>query len=273
MLTLDHASVVADDVDLIRDVSIAVSAGKVVALVGANGAGKTTVLRALSGDVELASGRVCLDETHLSDLAPVELAKRRAVLSQKSLLAFDFTVLQVVLLGRTPHDTRHTEDLDVACAAMQSMEVETLASRPYSTLSGGEQQRVHMARVLAQLSVGQTTGTRYLLLDEPTSALDLAHQHDLLTTARRCADDGVGVLVVLHDLNLTAQYADEVVVMKQGRVIARGAPWEVLTREIIHEAFDISAVITRHPIKAVPLIVPVPDTSTRAKLRKTQKET
>ena len=144
-----------------------------------------------------------------------------------------------------------------------------LASRRYPTLSGGEQQRVHLARTLAQLDGRGTpeasgggaaahTSARYLLLDEPTSALDLAHQHAVLRVAREEAARGTGVLAVLHDLNLAAQYADRIAVLAQGRLIALGAPEAVLTPTVVRCAFGISVLVTQNPCAACPLVVPIP---------------
>lgn len=301
MLELQKVTVSVGSAVLVSDVSLSVFPGRLLAVVGANGAGKTTALRALAGDIPPTTGRVLLDGADLHGVNYEALARRRAVLSQKSPLPFDFTALEVVLLGRTPHETRRSVDIESACEAMSDMEVLQFAGRRYRTLSGGEQQRVQVARVLAQLDnrgeapqpsnppALQTTNSshqrpndltiqrsndsttqRYLLLDEPTSALDLAHQHHLLETARRTACQGVGVMIVLHDLNLTAQYADDVAVLKGGRLIASGSPWQVLTSEVIQDAFGISAVITEHPNQPVPLVVPVPATRKKEKAKQNE---
>ena len=163
----------------------------------------------------------------------------------------------MVLLGRTPHRTTRAADLDAAERAMRRADVLDLADRRYPTLSGGEKQRVHLARALAQLD--GSDGDRYLLLDEPTSALDLGHQHAVLGVARREAEAGVGVLAVLHDLNLAAQYADRIAVLAAGHLVALGTADAVLTPAVVRCAFGISVVVTRNPCAACPLVVPVGD--------------
>lgn len=258
MLQLDHATVRIGDATLLDGLSLGVSPGEVVAIVGPNGAGKTTSLRLLAGETEPTGGRVLLDGTPLGD--PSELALRRAVLPQQSALGFGFSTLDVVLLGRTPHGTTRRADLDAAARAMRRAGVEHLAAQRYPTLSGGERQRVHLARVLAQLD-GAADGDRYLLLDEPTSALDLAHQHAVLRVAQEEAATGTGVLAVLHDLNLAAQYADRIAVLADGKLVALGTAESVLTPAIVQCAFGISVMVTQNPCVACPLVVPMPDAS------------
>ena len=261
MLALDSVTVRAGQATLLDALSLHVEPGEVVAVVGPNGAGKTTALRLLAGETTPASGQVTLDGRPLSD-AP-GLALRRAVLPQESALAFGFTALDVVLLGRTPHRATRRDDLAAAGRAMAQAGVDHLADRRYPTLSGGERQRVHLARTLAQIDTPATgdgaPAGRYLLLDEPTSALDMGHQHAVLATARRQAAEGVGVLAVLHDLNLAAQYADRIAVLAAGRLVAVGRPEAVLTPTVVRCAFGITVMVTAHPCAACPLVVPVPD--------------
>lgn len=260
MLSLDSASVRIGGATLISDLSLSVASGEVVAIVGPNGAGKSTALRVLSGDLAPSRGRALLDGQPLANEAPEALAQRRAVLPQHAALAFGFTALDVVLLGRTPHRTPRATDLDAAERAMQRAGVLHLAARRVPTLSGGEQQRVHLARTLAQLDTPEAASgeARYLLLDEPTSALDLAHQHAVLRVAQGEASRGVGVLAVLHDLNLAAQYADRIAVLAGGHLVALGAPEAVLTPTIVRCAFGISVLVTQNPCAACPLVVPLP---------------
>lgn len=260
MLALSSATVRIGPTTLLDGVSLEVHPGEVLAVVGPNGAGKTTALRALAGETVPAAGRAVLDGEPLAAMEPRALALRRAVMPQASTLPFDFSVLEVVLLGRTPHRGGQAADLEAAFRAMRAGGVEALAARRYQTLSGGEQQRVHLARALAQLDAAATPGeTRYLLLDEPTSALDIAHQHAVLRTARARAAEGVGVLAVLHDLNHAAQYADRVAVLAAGRLVACGPPREVLTADVVARAFGVTVIVTDHPCAACPLVVPVPD--------------
>ncbi len=262
MLALHDVTVRAGRATLLDGLSLHVAPGEVVAVVGANGAGKTTALRVLAGERRPDGGRATLAGRDLADLAPDALARRRAVLPQRASLAFDFAVLDVVLLGRMPHGAGRAADHASAARAMERADVSHLAGRRYGTLSGGEQQRVHLARALAQLDApaGDAAGdARFLLLDEPTSALDLAHQHTVLGVARREAEAGAGVLAVLHDLNHAAQYADRVAVLAGGRLVACGPPRDVLTPAVVRCAFGITVMVTDHPCLACPLVVPVGD--------------
>ena len=172
---------------------------------------------------------------------------------------FPFTVEEVALLGRNPHicGSESKKDLEIVKNALELVEAEHLMKQSFPTLSGGEQQRVHLARVLAQIWEKPESGQRYLLLDEPTSSLDLAHQHLTLQTACKFAEKGTAVLMVLHDLNLAAQYADKVMILQKGENTAFGSPQEVLTKEIIREVFGIEVYITKHETKPnLPLIIP-----------------
>lgn len=257
-LQAQHITVKIDHNILVNDVSLTLKAGEILTVVGANGAGKSTLLKAICGDIAHQSGQVLLDDKPITTWHKREVAKRRAVLPQSSTLGFAFTALEVTLMGRTPHvrGTESPRDFEIAREALAAAKVSHLEARTYTTLSGGERQRVQLARVLAQ--IWESDGERYLLLDEPTNNLDLAHQHVTLDVARWFAQNGVGVLAILHDLNLAAQYADRILVMKNGRQIAEGEPHHVLTPEIIHQAFDVPVMIQAHPCMNCPLVIPVP---------------
>nr|WP_263787725.1 heme ABC transporter ATP-binding protein [Salinibacter grassmerensis] len=258
MITLRDITVQIGDATLIERVSTAVRPGQVTAVVGPNGAGKTTLLRVASGELAPSAGTVRLDDRPLSALPEQEQARQRAVLPQASRLHFSFSVLEVVLMGRTPHvqGREGPEDWAIAEDALDAVGMAGFADRDFPTLSGGEQQRVHLARALAQIWTSPDDGHRYLLLDEPTASLDLAHQQNVLRTARTFADQGTGVLAILHDLNLAAQFADHVVVMGNGSVHAQGAPASVLTPPCIDEVFGWPVCVLAHPTESCPLIVP-----------------
>jgi iron complex transport system ATP-binding protein len=208
---------------LIADVSLTVEPGEFLAVIGPNGAGKSTLLGALAGDRLLAKGDVLLDGKPMRRWSKRDLAKRRAVLPQHSNVAFDFTGLQVAMLGLLAHRDRLSEPQMRGLAEQALGETEALAfaDRPYTVLSGGERQRVQLARVLVQCDA-EPSHMPFLLLDEPIAGLDLSHQHTALASARRRADRGLGVLAVLHDLNMAGRYADRVAIMEQGRVTALG---------------------------------------------------
>ena len=243
---------------ILDEVSIDVVPGAVTALVGPNGAGKSTLLRVVAGDVRATAGAVTLDGTSVAAWKPDALARRRAVLPQDSSLAFPFTAMEVVLMGRTPHarSGSNGRDREIATHALAAVDLAGFEERLYPTLSGGERQRVQLARVLAQ--VWENDGPRALLLDEPVASLDLAQQQRVLLIARDFAREGAAVLVVLHDLNLAAQYADTIALMRGGRMIAAGSPDDVLTSAIVLEVFGVNVQVMPHPCARCPLVVPMP---------------
>ncbi len=243
---------------ILRNVSLQLKVGETVALLGANGAGKSTLLKTLCGDIKPNVGEIYLENRGLSEWNHYELARKRAVLSQHSTLDFPFTVTEVALLGRNPHVRgRESErDLKIVGEALQMVEAGHLANQSFPTLSGGERQRVHLARILAQIwEQPKDDSARYLLLDEPTASLDLAHQHLTLQTARKFARENTAVVCVLHDLNLAAQYADRILVLRDGEIFAAGSPREVLTTDTIRAVFDVEAIVTEHPYLDAPLVV------------------
>jgi iron complex transport system ATP-binding protein len=233
-------------------VSLTVRPGEVLAVLGPNGAGKSTLMRALSGLQRPLAGAVLLEGRKLSDWPARALARQRAVLPQDFRLAFPFRVHEVVMLGRSPHagHCRPEAHLHAVDAALRATDTADLADRHYPTLSGGERQRVQLARALAQIWPPRPGG--YLLLDEPTNNLDLRHQHGALATARRLAADGLGVLAVLHDINLAGAFADRICLLKAGRIIAEGPTAEVMRAEPLETAFDVSVTVLRHPELPVP---------------------
>jgi len=240
---------------LLDDVSLQVGVAETVAIVGENGAGKSTLVKLLAGDRLPAAARVDggarIAGRDLAAWSLTERARLRAVLPQRPELAFAFTAREVAAFGRYPVSTRWHDrrDRDIVDAALALADAAQLAEREVTTLSGGEQARVHLATAFAQLWETDYPHPRFLLLDEPTAALDLAHQHALLVTARAfAAQRNVGILAILHDLNLAATYADRVVVLHQGRVLAQGAPGDVLQPATIAAGFGVTAQVLRHPL-------------------------
>ncbi len=193
----------------------------------------------------------------LVDWSLKERAQIRAVLPQDSSLSFPFTALEVVLMGRAPHvkGAESRRDFEIARKSLEAVEAIHLEERLYPTLSGGERQRVQLARVLAQIWENAENQTRYLLLDEPISNVDVAHQHETMRLARRFAGEGAGVLVILHDLNLAAQYADRIAVMKSGQMLSVDKPENIFTPESIEEMFGVRAGVIKHPYHDCPLII------------------
>ena len=272
-LVAEELSVRVSGIELLHAVSLTVTCGEVLAVVGPNGAGKSTLLRSLAGDLGPSGGRVTMLGRPLKAWSLQERARCRAVLDHDTTLAFPYLVDEVVLMGRTPHHggRESASDRAIVAAVLATVGCGHLADRTYATLSGGERQRVQLARVLAQIwapssdGSGATTAApaapaapRFLLLDEPTSNLDLAYQHAALATVRAVSRLGVGVLVVLHDLNLAAEYADRIALLKEGRVVGLGVPDEVLRPELLEDVFDIPVLVLPHPSLPRPLVVPDP---------------
>lgn len=235
---------------ILSRVSLSIEPGRVLGLLGANGAGKSTLLAALAGELPPADGRVELDGTPLARMPLRHQARQRAVLPQKPSLSFDLGVHDVVAMGAYPFPELDASEVDALIAASLALAgIPHLAQRRYPDLSGGEQQRVQFARVLAQCQAQQTRHlARYLLLDEPTSSLDPKHQIELLrTTAELAHTQSVGVLVIVHDINLAARWCDQLVMLGNGTIVASGAPTEVLTRDNLRTVYDIEADILPHP--------------------------
>lgn len=224
---------------VLQAVNLRAQPGRLLALVGPNGAGKSSLLGVLAGLLVPTQGQATLDDRPLVRWPPAALARRRAMLSQQVQLGFGFRVDEVVLLGRSPHGVRHAaDDRRIADAALRAAHAWHLRGRDYLELSGGEQQRVQLARVLAQVWEGGD-GPSWLLLDEPEAGLDIAHQHFVLRRARLLACQGFGVVAVLHDLNLAARYADEVALLEHGRLLRHGPPAEALEPRVLSEVYGL----------------------------------
>lgn len=253
-LEVQDATVKIGAKTLLDNVSLTVQPGTVVTVLGPNGAGKSTLMKIISGERSLSSGKILLNGRDDWDLR--KQALMLGVLPQASSLAFPFTVEEVVLLGRTPCSSNRQENLAITREALEQVDALHLQSREYTTLSGGERQRVHMARVLAQIWDDCPLGNRFLLLDEPTSALDPEHQQLTLKIARQQADEkGMGVLVILHDLNLAARHSDQLLILKDGSIAAQGTPGNVLTPDIVYSVFNIDVSVSDHPHHNCPLVI------------------
>ncbi len=234
---------------LIEQVDIDVAPGEIVAVVGPNGAGKSTLLKLLSGDLTPVQGDVALNGRRLRNWSRLQLAQQRAVLPQHNHLSFPFTAAEVVAMGRAPHQRAgRGHDRTIIDQVMHEADVAHLAAQRFSTLSGGERQRVHLARVLAQIWDDPLGLPRYLLLDEPTSALDLAHQQRTLEIAQRLAlRRNIGVVAVLHDLNLTACYADRIICLRGGRLIAQGMTDKIIDAQVLQTVYGLPLHVLPHP--------------------------
>ena len=237
MLKVENVAFNHKGASILEGITFALNAGEILGVVGPNGAGKTSVVKALLGDIPV-SGDVFFDGVKLRQLSQVQQAKHIAVLPQQSLLNFPYTVDEVVMLGRTPHSSSLKIDASIVREAMAAMDIGYLAGRRYTELSGGEKQRTQLARVMAQIWRAEDAGPRLLILDEPTSSLDLGHKQQLMTQVKAFASQGVAVLLVEHDLNVVANYADVMLALQCGRIKRYGAIAQCLNEDLVSQLFD-----------------------------------
>ena len=241
-------------VNAVNDISFTAPAGRLTAVAGPNGSGKSTLVRALLRLEPLAGGAITVDDRVLATLDRRDLARRVAVVPQREALVFPLPVREYVAFGRYPHEgpwrAASAEDDAAIDRALTLAGVAEFAARSTHALSGGEWQRVRIARALAQ-------GGRTLVLDEPTTFLDVAHEMAMFELFSRLARDGMAVLLVSHQLNLVARFADEIVLLHHGRVAASGAPSQVMRAEILERVYDWPVMITRDPAVGAPALIPL----------------
>ncbi len=228
---------------VLRDASLTVAPGELTVVVGPHGGGQTTLLRARVGDRPPGRGEVRLDGIPMSQWRGADLARRRSVLSQSQHLAFPFTVHEVIALGlRAGRTASARERAALVADVLARVDLNGYEARFYQQLSGGEQQRVQLARVLCQLGRPVENGeVNWLFLDEPTASLDIRHQFQILDLAGDHVSGGGGGLAILHDLRLAADYADRLIVVADGRIVANGAPDDVLTSDLVETVFGVRA--------------------------------
>ncbi|MEE4636331.1 Fe(3+) dicitrate ABC transporter ATP-binding protein FecE [Pseudomonas alliivorans] len=237
---------------IVQDLSFSPPPGKVTALIGPNGCGKSTLLKAFARILTPQSGSLSLDGKAYRDLSARDLARKVAFLPQVLPIPEGVSVRQLVAYGRSPHNSLWGRlsgaDQHSVEQALQRMELETLADRPLSDLSGGQRQRAWLAMILAQ-------DAAIVLLDEPTTYLDISHQVELLDLMRALSAEGKTVITVLHDINQACRYADHLAVMQAGRLVASGAPSDVLNAELVCRVFDVQVQIMQEPVAGTPMCI------------------
>lgn len=242
LLTANEISFAFDNRGILEKVSLGIAAGEFVGLIGANGSGKTTLLRILLGLLAADAGKVLLGGDSIKSLSRREIARRATLVRQDTTVDFDFTAREIVAMGRTPYLGRFTPekaaDRAAILEAMRATETENFANRFVTQLSGGERQRVHIARAVAQ-------ETRIILLDEPTSNLDLTHQFEALRLVKNITRTGKAALAAIHDLSLAARFCDRLLLLSNGRVVAGGEPFEVITETNLLDHFGLRARVRR----------------------------
>jgi iron complex transport system ATP-binding protein len=254
VIRVEDVSLSLGDTRILESIAFEAGTGRFVGVVGPNGAGKTTLLRTINGVLDPDEGRVLVDGSVVASLSAEAVARRVATVPQDTSLAFDFPVRDVVAMGRSAHRGRFERatdaDREAVERALDRAQVRTLADRSVGTVSGGERQRVLLARALAQ-------ETPALLLDEPTASLDVNHQVRTLSLVRSLVEEGRTAVAAIHDLDLAARFCDALVVLAEGRVLAVGSPAEVLTPSVVESAFDTPVAIHENPATGTPTVTAV----------------
>lgn len=253
MLRVNQLTISRQGNTLLDNMSCEFNSNELIALVGHNGSGKSTLIKALAGEMSVNGGSISLDERHIADYSNKELAQQMAYLPQQLPDAAGFTVRELVMLGRYPHQKWLQKpsqvDKDKVEQAMRTTQVEAFAERTTTTLSGGERARVWLAMCLAQ-------DTRYMLLDEPLAALDMHYQLEVIQLIRRLVDEqGLSVIIIVHDINLAAQYADRVIALKNGRICHNGTIKSTMQPDILRSIFNVDMQLLSHPITGHPVAV------------------
>ncbi|MBD8490616.1 heme ABC transporter ATP-binding protein [Echinicola sp. CAU 1574] len=228
---------------ILEEIDVSISSGELAVVLGPNGAGKSTLLKLLTGEQVCSNGKITINGEAIESLKTNELAKYRAVMPQHSVVNFPFSVEEIVGLGALSHD-KQTRSSQLLEEVMKLTQVEAFRHRMINELSGGERQRVHLARVLLQIWEDKPF-PRYLFLDEPTSSMDIAQQHLVLSIVQQLKKRNIGVFAILHDLNLAAQYADKILLMKEGNIRYSGSVQETMQEEKLTEIYG-------HPISVLP---------------------
>ncbi len=240
---------------ILKKMDVAVGYGEFLAIVGPNGAGKSTLLSLLANELGSSEAPIVFKKKAFEEWEQRELPLHKAKFSQSNSQDIPLQVKDVVLMGRYPYFNANPskEDIEAVHEAMGKTDVTTLATRDYNTLSGGEKQRVHLARVLAQID--NPIAHKLVLLDEPLNNLDVLHQHRILHTIKDFTETGNTAIVVLHDLNLAAQFADRVLLMKNGGVVSHDMPQKVFTKETLSRVYDFPCTVCPHPVNKNPMII------------------
>jgi iron complex transport system ATP-binding protein len=243
-----------DNQTLLKNISLEFKPGEFTVIMGQNGAGKSTLLRILAGSTKATEGEVTLSGKKIENYKEIELAKTRAVLSQHYEISFPVSIQDIVMMGRYPHFKSEPsyKDHEITDKALSMMGIFNLKNRNYDTLSGGEAQKVQMARVLSQIWEHDKNNTKILFLDEPVSQLDIQYQYFLLQVARNFTKENIMVIAILHDLNLAINYADNIIFLKKGELIKTVNTIQDIDKEIVNKVFDIEMENIHNPFSNKP---------------------
>ena len=255
LLTIDGIDCSYGSVNVLKDVNFAVKSGEFLGILGPNGSGKTTLLRSISRVLKPHKGTILIDDKDIYGMKTVDVAKQLAVVPQETPVTFDFTALEVVLMGRNPHMPRFKmeskEDVDIAKNSMELTRTWEFADRPVTELSGGERQRVIIARALTQ-------EPKILLLDEPTTHLDISNQLEIMDLINNlCETKKLLIIAVFHDFNLAARYCESIILLNEGEIVAVGKSNETLTSENVRKVFSVDTIVKKHPVTGYLHVIPL----------------
>jgi iron complex transport system ATP-binding protein len=242
---------------ILQNIHLQFEPGKIHMILGPNGSGKTSLLKIASGQIDTYQGRVLYEQKSIREIDLSELAKYRGYLSQQNNIPFPLKVSELVSMGRYPHFEFQPskKDNEIVQEVSEKLAIQHLSQRDYTTLSGGEQQRVQFARVLAQIWESNAATNRYLFLDEPLNNLDIQFQKYLLETIRSLITSNLVVIMIVHDINWALAYANEVYFMKEGHLVANGNPLHIINEELMQRVFDIQCKIVQVPGQSNPVVV------------------
>jgi iron complex transport system ATP-binding protein len=254
-LTIGGVDVSYGSVDILKDVNFSVESGQFLGILGPNGSGKTTLLKSISRVLKPKRGSILVGDKDIYEMKSVDVAKQLAVVPQETPMTFDFTALEVVLMGRNPHMTRFKmegkNDLEIAKHAMEITRTWEFADRSVTELSGGERQRVIIARALTQ-------EPQILLLDEPTTHLDISNQLEIMDLIKHlCETRKLLIVAVFHDFNLAARYCDSIILLKDGKIVALGKADDTLTSKNVKKVFSVDTIVKKHPITGQLHVIPI----------------
>jgi len=254
-INIDNLSFAFDQEEILKSIDLKIEKGKFYSILGPNGSGKTTLVKNICRTLSSKHGSIYIGDKDIKRLGNKEMAKEVSLVPQNTLVEFDFSALDIVLMGRTPYISRFSkeseEDFKIARAAMEATNTWHLRSKSINSLSGGERQRVIVARAITQ-------DTDIILLDEPISSLDIYHQVEILNAIKKLnSNKKVTIIAVLHDLNMAAAYSDEIIMMHKGKVYTQGSPEEVLIDEKVKEVYGIDVHVIKNPVSGKPHVITI----------------
>ena len=251
-INIDSVSLNINGINIIKDISFTMNPGELITILGPNGSGKSTLLRVISGDLLPTKGEVTIDNVPLSNMSFKTQALKRSVMSQSQQILYDYSVQEIIEMGWVDYaDSSGVELIKQKCIkAAKDCFVDHLLKRNFNTLSGGEQRRVHFARTLLQIDHQyDSIGNRYMFLDEPTANLDLLFELQLIRLLKAKAEKGIGVLLIIHDLNLASKFSDKIAILKKGKLSAFGEPFEVFKSKTLSDIFGLAMDVDLKTLK------------------------